>query len=160
MFDIKLLTLLPQDQLLLASNLEIQAVHRHRRFAFSFLPYDTRLSRRISELGIACEQRLEALRGIAESLGLGACVALPGARDGRETPGDRPTLPFVVDDAMAEQALQEALAASLQAYRFAHQLLETNGTPELERPLLDGVHQKQLECNVLMKSHALQGKRA
>ncbi|MBF8221840.1 hypothetical protein [Halomonas sp. 328] len=154
MIDIQTLTLLPQDQLMLASTAESRALHRYRRLALSFLTYSTALSRQMAELGIACEQRLETLREAANDLGLGACV------DGPEHPRARPTLVdsrgsfFIVDGELIDQALQQALAASLETHRLARRLLGANGTPELERPLRDYTYHKQLESGVLMHCYA------
>lgn len=152
MIDIKMLTLLPQDGLLQASTLEIKALQWYRGLALSFLPYNADLSTRMVELGAACERRLKALRCAADSLGLGACVDLPAAQDKQAPMTVHRSRFSVVDDAMADQLLQEALVTALEAHQFAQQLLAVNATPELERPLLDYVRQKQVECDVLREN--------
>ncbi|MFG6179223.1 hypothetical protein ACGTN6_18445 [Halomonas sp. THAF12] len=154
MIDIKTLTLLPQDELLQASILEIEASRRYRQLALSFLPYDADRSQRMTQLGIACEHRIDALKWAAESLGLGACVALPDtlspSHGGSGQGGDC----FIVDDATADLVWQETLDAALEGHRFARRLLGVNGTPELERPLLEYARQKASECDVLMERYA------
>ncbi|MBB3142669.1 hypothetical protein [Halomonas organivorans] len=154
MIDIKTLTLLPQDELLQASTLEIEAGRRYRQLALSFLPYDADRSQRMTQLGIACEHRIDALKWAAESLGLGACVALPEALADRQGESNQGGGFFIVDDATAELVWQEALEAALEDQRFARRLLAVNGTPELERPLLEYARQKAAECDVLMACHA------
>ncbi|RTR02453.1 hypothetical protein [Halomonas nitroreducens] len=158
MIDIKTLTLLPQNELLQASTLELKTWRRYRQLALRFLPYDAELSNRMTELGVACERRLEALRWAADNLGLGACVDLPALQD--EPARAHPERFFVVDGATADQLLQEAMAAAMEAHRIARQLQAVNGTPELERPLLEYARQKQLECHILMESQTDQQKRA
>ncbi|MBB3233138.1 hypothetical protein, partial [Halomonas stenophila] len=160
MIDIKTLTLLPQDAFLQASTLEIKAWWRYHRLALRFLPYDAELSIRIGELGVACERRLEALRCAAESLELGACVVLPVAQNEPEPDRANRHGFFVVDEAMADQLLQEAMTLAEEAHHFARRLLAVNGTPELERPLLEYARQKQVECIILMESQTEQQKRA
>lgn len=154
MIDIKTLTLLPQDELLQASTLELEASRRYRGLALSFLPYDADRSQRMTRLGTACEHRIDALKWAADSLGLGACVALPETLDERLDASSQGGHCFIVDDAMANRVWQEALDAAMEDHRFAQRLLAVNGTPELERPLLEYARQKAAECDVLLEHYA------
>lgn len=150
MIDIQTLTLLPQDQLALINGIELQAFQRYHSLALRFLTYDTTLSRHMEGLRSACERRLEAWWYTAEYLGLAACVDTPEALRFQAPMAEPRDRFFIFDEATVDQTLREALATSLATHIQARRLLGANGTPELERPLLEYVDYKQWESDVLM----------
>ncbi|GGX86848.1 hypothetical protein GCM10007160_12750 [Litchfieldella qijiaojingensis] len=145
MNDLRTLTLLPQEQLDLASHLETQALQRYRRLARHLRPRHPAISRLMATLGQECAYHLASLREAAESLGLSACI--DGEKD-VPTSMSRRCLP-TSDDGSTGKAVQEALVAAIDGRRLAHRLLEANGTPELEVPLLAFDKHKQTECRLL-----------
>ncbi|MCG6659304.1 hypothetical protein HOP52_16215 [Halomonas campisalis] len=153
MNDLTALTLLPQEQLTLASYHELAEMHRYRRTALCFLPTARHVSRLMATLGMECEQRLERLRSVAEQLELSACVAA----DRRLPPPSTSETAkhfFIVDDAMAALRLDQTLDAACHSRRFYDRLLETNATSELHRILQAFARQKQAECQVLAEFRA------
>ncbi|EPC01185.1 hypothetical protein L861_11460 [Litchfieldella anticariensis FP35 = DSM 16096] len=155
MNDLRSLTLLPQEQLVLASHLEIRALQRYRRLASHLRPRHPGISRLMATLGLECANHLVSLREAAERLGLGACI--DGEKDAptRMSRRWRPTS----DDDPAENVVQEALEAAIDSRRLAHRLLETNATPELEVSLLAFDKHKQAECRLLEECLAEDGNR-
>ena len=144
------LTLLPQEQLSIAHTHETGELNRYRRLALSFLPSAPHISRLMAALGVECEQRIQILRDVARQLELDACVSLA-------PPQESPFLSqtsrhfFVVDDAMGHDVLIEAEEAAEVTCRLFAWLLETNATPELHRPLLAFVTQKNNEYRVIQE---------
>jgi hypothetical protein len=150
MVNLTALTLLPQEQLSLASHHEVNEMHRYRQLAMSFLPTAPPISRLMAALGMECEQRLDTLKRVAEQLELGACVTTrePGGR----MPFDSTRQHFfVVDEATAKRRLEQALENAQSSLDFFDWLLATNATPELYRPLLAFVTQKRAECRILQE---------
>ncbi|EPC04614.1 hypothetical protein L861_04640 [Litchfieldella anticariensis FP35 = DSM 16096] len=148
MLDLTALTFLPQEQLSLASAHERQEMHRYRRLALSFLPNAPHISRLMVALGKESEQRLDALRCVAEQLDLSACVAPIDAKEKMSLTTAQQHF-FIIDDVMAGEVLEKALEAAQHAWYFAGRLLETNATPELHGPFLAFVDQKYAECRIL-----------
>lgn len=148
MIDLTALTFLPQEQLSLASAHERQEMHRYRRLALSFLPNAPHISRLMVMLGKECEQRLDALRCVAEQLDLSACVAPIDAKEKMSLTAVQRHF-FIVDDAMAGEVLERALEAAHHSWYFSGRLLETNATPELHGPFLTFVNQKYEEYRIL-----------
>lgn len=144
------LTLLPQEQLSIAHTHETGELNRYRRLALSFLPSAPHISRLMAALGVECEQRIQILRDVARQLELDACVSLA-------PPQESPFLArtsrhfFVVDPAMGHDVLVEAEEAAEVTCRLFAWLLETNATPELHRPLLAFVTQKNNEYRVIQE---------
>jgi hypothetical protein len=144
------LTLLPQEQLNIAHTHETGELNRYRRLALSFLPIAPHISRLMAALGIECEQRIQTLKNIASRLELDACVAMP-------PPQESPFLVwtsrhvFVVDEAMGHEVMREAEEAAEITCKLFAWLLETNATPELHRPLLAFVTQKNNEYRVIQE---------
>ncbi|GGX77387.1 hypothetical protein GCM10007160_00730 [Litchfieldella qijiaojingensis] len=155
MIDLTALTLLPQEQLTLASTHESQEMHRYRRLALSFLPNAPHVSHLMAALGKECEQRLDTLRRAAERLELGSCVMTDKVRSNLLANVKHHF--FIVDDAMARQVLEQALEATHHSRHFFAWLLETNATPELHEPFLACVRQKQAECHVLQECQEQHG---
>ncbi|WP_181870059.1 hypothetical protein [Halomonas sp. DQ26W] len=144
------LTLLPQEQLSTAHTHEAGELNRYRRLALSFLPLAPHISRLMAALGVECEQRIQALQNVARQLDLDACVDL-------KPPMESPFLArssrhfFVVDEAMSQVVLKEAEEAAEVTCRLFAWLLETNATPELHRPLLAFVTQKNNEYRIIQE---------
>lgn len=151
MIDLTTLTLLPQDQLSIASEHENQEMHRYRRLALSFLPTAPEVSRVMVLLGKECEQRLETLCQVAERMDLGPCI---GSHNAPQPLNHVQRHFFVVNDGMAIQALNQAIEAAECSLRFCDLLLETNSTPELHAPLQAFARQKHAECQILRECHA------
>jgi hypothetical protein len=143
------LLLLPYEQLTLANAHEAAELQRYRRLTLSFLPKAPQTSRLMATLGLQCEKRLDTLRQVARRLELEACV--------EETLMAAPIFPmtqrhfFVVDDAMGEQVIEQAIRAAMESKDFFEWLLNTNATAELHQPLLDFVREKESECRVLLE---------
>lgn len=144
------LTLLPQEQLNIAHTHETGELNRYRRLALSFLPIAPHISRLMVALGMECEQRIQSLRDVARKLELDACVSLAPSQ---ESPFLARTSRhfFVVDDAMSRDVLTEAEEAAEVTCRLFAWLLETNATPELHRPLLTFVNQKNNEYRIIQE---------
>ncbi|MDI5934288.1 hypothetical protein [Halomonas kalidii] len=140
------LTLLPQEQLALASAHETKERHRYRGLARRLRATAPEASRLMAELGRECEQRLETLRDAARALGLSACLFIDHTE---ASPSGKRQRLFSVDVALEGQALKQTLESADVSRRFFEWLLETNATPELYRPLLACVAQKRAECRVL-----------
>lgn len=152
MIDLTPLTLLPQEQLVLASSHENREMYRYRRLALGFLPYAADTSRLMAALGSECEQRLGTLGRVAERLGLSACITTADARHERSLPVTATQRHFfITDDAMADQTLEQALEAARHSRHFSERLLETNATPELHEPFLTFTGQKHIACRVLQE---------
>ncbi|MFC3285106.1 hypothetical protein [Litchfieldella rifensis] len=152
MIDLTPLTLLPQEQLVLASTHENQEMYRYRRLALSFLPNATYISRLMAALGSECEQRLDTLGHVAERLGLSACLTTTEARNDHSLPATAAQRHFfITDDVMADQTLKQALEAAHHSRHFSDRLLETNATPELHEPFLTFARQKHVACRVLQE---------
>lgn len=143
------LLLLPQEQLTLASAHEMAELQRYRRLTLGFLPTAPQVSQLMASLGLQCESRLATLHQIASHLDLEACIST--------VPVNPPNFEvtrqhfFVVDDGMAVQLLDQAILTAVESKRFFAWLLETNATPELHRPFIDFVSEKEAECHVLLE---------
>jgi len=148
MFDSTALTLLPQEQLDLISHHEVQELHRYRRLALSLLPTAPHISRLMATLGTECEQRLEALRDVAQRLDLVACLSEEQASPTSLLTRSRGHF-FVVNGTMANDVLDEAPEAAHHSWHFYDTLLATNATPELYRPLQVFITQKRNEHQIL-----------
>ncbi|PXX97595.1 hypothetical protein [Halomonas sp. LBP4] len=146
MIDFTALTLLPQEQLALASAHETQERRRYRGLARRLLATAPDAGHLMAELGRENEQRLETLQDVAGALGLEACIVADDAEEA--PPGKRQRL-FVVDGPLERQALVQALEDAEDSRLFFDWLLETNATPELHRPLRDFAAQKRAECRIL-----------
>ncbi|KPQ27419.1 MULTISPECIES: hypothetical protein [unclassified Halomonas] len=145
------LNFLPQEQLVLAYSHEKMEVNRYRCLALRFLSIDPPVNRLMSAIGIECVHRLEWLKEVATRMDLSACVAEPSY------PGASPLFNinkqhfFVVDELMGTQLLEQAEKAAKETFMFFSWLLETNATPELDRPFLGFVNQKTNEFHVLQE---------
>lgn len=143
------LLLLPYEQLTLAWAHETGELQRYRRLTLSFLPHAPQTSRLMATLGLQCENRLETLRQSAEQLELEACV--------KAAPTDNPSYHlthrnfFVVDNAMANQMIEQAVRSAVESKQFFEWLLNTNATPELHQPLVNFAREKKGECHVLLE---------
>ncbi|MFY0989634.1 hypothetical protein [Halomonas sp. C05BenzN] len=141
------------DQLLaLAGTHELAELTRYRRLAFSFLTYNTGISRMMAGLGIECEMRLKKLGHIAQQMELlyplsssdryGAM--LHAKRHGKQADPCH----FIDCEGMAMDALTQALMDAEASRRFYEQLREASSAAL--HPLLDTiVQQKRSELGVL-----------
>lgn len=143
------LLLLPQEQLTLANAHETAELQRYRRLTLSFLPRAPQTSRLMATLGLQSEKRLATLRQVAHKLELDACVRQPPMHLTSFNPLRGHF--FVVDDAMGEQLTEQAICAAVESKNYFEWLLNTNATPELHRPLLGFVTEKEGECRVLLE---------
>ncbi|RTR07133.1 hypothetical protein [Halomonas nitroreducens] len=149
MNDMTILTLLPQERLMLASGLENRDLQRYRRLAQGFASGHADISRVMEGLGVACEQQLKALLKAAERMELGACVTRGDEpAEGSASIAGAQALP-AVDARGVNEVLEDALEAADEASRLSRLLLDTNATPELEMPLMSFARHKQEECGVL-----------
>ncbi|CAM4308872.1 hypothetical protein VRRI112168_19985 [Vreelandella rituensis] len=141
-------TCLPEEQFLLARDHEIQERHRYRGFELSFLPLNPAISQLMAMLGLECEQRLASLAQTAEHLQLG--VGLEKCEVHGVIPPDmRRQHFFVVNEDMAYQALNHALAAAYHSHQFHELLVKTCSTLELHVLLKEFVTQKKNACHIL-----------
>lgn len=141
-------TCLPEEQFLLARDHEIQERHRYRGFELSFLPLNPATSQLMAMLGLECEQRLASLAQTAGHLQLG--VGLEECEvHGVIPPEMRRQHFFVVNEDMAYQALNHALAAAHHSHQFYELLLKSCSTLELHVLLKEFVTQKKNACSIL-----------
>lgn len=148
MVNVTALTVLPQEQLALAYSHEAGELNRYQWLALSFLPSASPVSCLMAALGMECEQRLRVLQDVARHMELDAClnVRLPGETSVCSSTG-QPV--FGVDESIAQQMLVQAEKDAIETYSFFACLLETNATPELHRPFLAFVNQKNNEYHVI-----------
>ncbi|MGQ4877126.1 hypothetical protein ACOJCM_00965 [Billgrantia sp. LNSP4103-1] len=143
------LLLLPQEQLTLANAHEAAELQRYRRLTLSFLPKAPHTSRLMATLGLQSEKRLATINEVARQLDLEACVAA--------SPRDTASLHslhghfFIIDDTMGDQVIEQSIRAAVESKHYFEWLLNTNATPELHRPLVNFVREKDGECRVLLE---------
>ncbi|TDO15202.1 MULTISPECIES: hypothetical protein [Halomonas] len=140
--------LLPEDQLMLSCDKQIQEKHHYRGFMLSFLTVDLAISHIMGELSRECEKRLASLIDTAKKLQLAEDLYTSEAY--RNIPADiRRQHTFVVDDNNAQQALSHALAVADHSLCFHELLLESTRTPELRELLEQLVDQKRNACRII-----------
>ena len=148
MVNVTALTALPQEQLALAYSHEVDEMKRYRWLALNFLSTESTVSCLMAAIGMECEQRLRELQKVARHMELDACVneLAPGA-----TSVDDPASQHVIelDASVTQQILLQVESSAMETYRFFAWLLETNATPELHRPFLAFVNQKNNEYHVI-----------
>lgn len=141
------------DQLLaLAGTHELAELTRYRRLAFSFLTFNTAISRVLAGLGIECEMRLKELAHIAQRLELlyplsssDRYYAMLHAKLRKK---DTDPYHFIGSEGMAIEALTQAMLDAEASRRFYEQLLEASPAT-LHSLLATIVQQKQAELGVL-----------
>jgi hypothetical protein len=137
------------DELLsLADTHESVELMRYRRLAFSFLTFNTAISRLMVSIGVECERRLEELRQAAQRLGVVESSRISAMQQAKQHGGT--TQHFCIDSGdMALDELNQAIADSEYSLRFYERLREASAVPELHSLLLGIVKQKRAELAVL-----------
>lgn len=136
------LVLVLDELLTLAERHEKAELSRYRQLAFSFLTFDTSVSRLMASLGIQCEMRIEELQRVSRQLGL---TDLP-------TSGDKPVLAqpyFICSPEMASDVLAQSVSDAEHSLRFHQHLREASAIPALYPALSVIIKQKQAEHAVL-----------
>ncbi|WP_104202774.1 hypothetical protein [Billgrantia saliphila] len=137
------LVLVLDELLTLAEAHERAELTRYRRLAFSFLPYDTAVSRLMASLGIQCEMRIDELRRVSHQLGLTDSAMAQGSSSS--------AIPhaFVSDPVMALETLRQAVHDADYSLRFHKHLREASAVPSLFPVMTAIIKQKQAEHAVL-----------
>lgn len=138
------LALVLDELLTLAEAHERNEVMRYRRLAFSFLPFDTAVSRLMASLGIQCEMRVEELRRLSRQLGLpesSGIQAQPSAALAASF--------FVSTQAVAYEVLTQAVTDAGYSLHFHEHLREASTVPALYPALTAVIKQKRAEHTVL-----------
>ncbi|PMR76570.1 hypothetical protein [Billgrantia endophytica] len=136
------------DELLtLAEAHEKTELSRYRQLAFSFLTFDTSVSRLMASLGIQCEMRIEELRRVSRQLGLAESPASQTMASTGLTRGAQPY--FICDQGTALEVLAQAIADAKYSLRFHKHLREASAIPALYPALSVIIKQKQAEHAVL-----------
>ncbi len=132
------------DELLpLAEAHERAEVTRYRRLAFSFLPFDTAVSRLMASLGIQCEMRVEELRRLSRQLARSEPEAA-------QPPHTARPVPFFIDSPLlALETLQQAVSDAEYSLHFHKHLRDASAVPALYPALTSVIKQKQAEHIVL-----------
>jgi hypothetical protein len=135
------LALVLDELLTLAEAHERAEVTRYRRLAFSFLPFDTAISRLMASLGIQCEMRVEELRRLCRQTGLP-----------ESTPGPATTSPppfFINSHPLALETLAQTVKDAEYSLHFHKHLREASTVPALYPALSAIIKQKHAEHMVL-----------
>lgn len=141
-------TCLPEEQLILASDHEIQETHRYRGFELSFLPIDPAISQLMAELGRECKERLDDLVDTAEAMQMADGLSI-GEANGSIPADIRRQHTFLVNHGKAQRVLSHALAAAEHSLHFHELLLKSSSTPELHDLLERFVEQKRNACRII-----------
>ncbi|MCC5884396.1 MAG: hypothetical protein JJU25_17400 [Halomonas sp.] len=132
------------DELLtLAEAHERAEVIRYRRLAFSFLPFDTTVSRLMASLGVQCEMRVEELRRLSRQLGL------PDIGSKQTTQTTTPPPLFIDTPLQAFEVLVQAVNDAENSKHFHKHLREVGTVPALYPAQTAMIKQKQAEHAVL-----------
>ena len=145
------LVLVLDELLTLAEAHEKAELSRYRQLAFSFLTFDTSVSRLMASLGIQCEMRIEELQRVSRQLGL---TDLPNS--GKQ-PGAAAQPYFICSTEMANDVLAQALTDAEYSLRFHRHLREASAIPALYPALSLIIKQKQAEHAVLESFMGSQG---
>ncbi|MCE8033397.1 MAG: hypothetical protein LPK20_11875 [Halomonas sp.] len=137
------LALVLDELLTLAEAHERAEVARYRRLAFSFLPFDTAVSRLMASLGIQCEMRVEELRRLSRQLGLSEPHAIQPSQATVPPPF------FINTPFLAFETLTQAVNDAETSLRFYKHLREASTVPALYPALTSVIKQKQAEQAVL-----------
>ncbi|OUE38123.1 hypothetical protein BZY95_19005 [Billgrantia desiderata SP1] len=131
------------DELLtLAETHERAEVNRYRRLAFSFLPFDTSVSRLMASLGIQCEMRVEELRRLSRQLGL--------PDDAIKQAAQVMSPPLFIDTPLqAHETLAQAVIDAEHSLHFHRHLREASTVTALYPAQTAIIKQKQAEHVVL-----------
>ncbi|MFQ3786192.1 hypothetical protein [Halomonas sp. A29] len=147
------LALVLDELLTLAEAHERAEVARYRRLAFSFLPFDTAVSRLMASLGIQCEMRVEELRRLSHQLGLSELLSA------QATPGATSAPPFFIStEEVALEVLTQAMTDAGYSLHFHEHLREASTVPALYPALTTLIKQKRAEHAVLegfLASHSV-----
>ncbi|MGR2737907.1 hypothetical protein ACUY1T_05605 [Billgrantia sp. Q4P2] len=138
------LALVLDELLTLAEVHERTEVVRYRRLAFSFLPFDTAVSRLMASLGIQCEMRVEELRRLSRQLGL---PEPPGVQPQPSTVSAPPF--FITTQDVAFEVLTQAVTDAGYSLHFHEHLREASTVPALYPALTAVIKQKRAEHTVL-----------
>ncbi|AMC99692.1 hypothetical protein [Halomonas chromatireducens] len=140
------LVLVLDELLTLAEAHEKAELSRYRQLAFSFLTFDTSVSRLMASLGIQCEMRIEELQRVSRQLGLSdGLTELP-------TRGEQPSAAqpyFICSPDMASDVLEQAIIDAKYSLRFHQHLREATAIPALYPAMSVIIKQKQAEHAVL-----------
>lgn len=138
------------DQLLaLASTHEVAELSRYRRLAFSFLTFNTGISRLLAGLGIECEKRLKRLTHTAQRMELPYPLSSSDHYYAKLREKDADPQYFIGSEGMAIEALTQALVDAEMSRCFYEHLREASDASPLHS-LLDSIfRQKQAELDVL-----------
>ncbi|RCV90220.1 hypothetical protein [Billgrantia montanilacus] len=136
------LVLVLDELLTLAEAHEKTELARYRQLAFSFLTFDTSVSRLMASLGIQCEMRIEVLQRVFRQLGL---TDLPTSSE--KTEAAQPY--FICSPEMANDVLAQAITDAEYSLRFHQHLREASIIPALYPALSVIIKQKQAEHTVL-----------
>lgn len=137
------LALVLDELLTLAEAHERAEVTRYRRLAFSFLPFDTAVSRLMASLGIQCEMRVEELRRLSRQL---------GRSEPEATQSPKPSMPppfFIDTPSLALETLSQAVSDAEYSLNFHKHLREASTVAALYPALTAVIKQKQAEHVVL-----------
>ncbi|RDB42932.1 hypothetical protein DU490_10435 [Halomonas sp. DQ26W] len=136
------LVLVLDELLTLAETHEKAELARYRQLAFSFLTFDTAVSRLMASLGIQCETRIKVLQRVCRQFGL---TDLP-------TSGVQPDaakLYFICSSDMANDILGQAVTDADYSLRFHRHLRDASAIPALYPALTVIIKQKLAEHTVL-----------
>jgi hypothetical protein len=137
------LALVLDELLTLAEAHERAEVTRYRRLAFSFLPFDTAVSRLMASLGIQCEMRVEELHRLSRQLGLPDTTAAQASQSAVPPPF------FISTPLQAFEVLSQAVTDAEYSLHFHSHLREASTVPALYPALTAIIKQKQAEHVVL-----------
>ncbi|WP_162623038.1 hypothetical protein [Billgrantia lactosivorans] len=138
------LALVLDELLTLAEAHERAEVARYRRLAFSFLPYDTAVSRLMASLGIQCEMRVEELQRVSRQLNLSESSSPQAQLNANPGP------PFFVNSpVMAFDVLTQAVTDAGYSLHFHEHLRDASTVPALYPALTAVIKQKRAEYAVL-----------
>lgn len=136
------LVLVLDELLALAEAHEKAELSRYRQLAFSFLTFDTSVSRLMASLGIQCEMRIEELQRVSRQLGL---TDLPTSSEKLEAAQPY----FICSPDMASDVLAQAISDAEYSLRFHRHLREASTIPALYPAMSVIIKQKQAEHAVL-----------
>ncbi|GHE20824.1 hypothetical protein [Halomonas urumqiensis] len=143
------------DKLLsLADTHERDELARYRQLAFSFLTYDTAVSRLMASLGIQCEMRLETLEWVTKEFGLPPRASRPSSHTHQANRQRTARLVnqhfFINDPRMACDELNHAIDKAAFSLHFYDNLMEASAMPALTPVLSAIIKQKRTEHAVLV----------
>lgn len=144
------------DKLLtLADTHERDELARYRQLAFSFLTYDTAISRLMASLGIQCEMRLETLEWVTREFGLPPRASRPSSRTHQahlQQAARQVNQHFFINDPLtAYDEFSHTIDKAAYSLHFYDNLMEASAMPALTPVLSAIIKQKRTEHEVLVE---------